>query len=235
MICYAFPLAHEAGELLRRCTQKEQFSLGSLRCILANFRGRQILVALIGMGQARAGQNTETIFQYFRPKGFVLAGYGGALVPQMKVGQVALATNFSSSEVVPFLRLLSGFDFATFCTADELADTPKKRDKYSDNKKRQVIDMETATVAEIVQHRSIPFIAVRVISDEYDQVLPTAALTAGFDSSRDQPKPLHLLLHLATHPGDYAPFKKFVSGLSIARKNLTKFLEQLNDDLPANW
>ena len=235
MICYAFPLAHEAEELLKGCTQKEQFFIGGLHCTLANYRGRPILVTLIGMGQVRASQNAETIFQYFRPKGFVLAGYGGALVPQVKVGQVVLATNFSSPEVVPFLRLLSGFDFASFCTADELADTPKKRDMYSDNKKLQVVDMETEAVAEVVRARSIPFMAIRVISDEYDQVLPTGALTAGFDSSRDQSRPLHLLLYLVTHPGDYAPFKKFVSGLSVARKNLTKFLEQLNDDLPANW
>ena len=74
MICYAFPLAHEAGELLRSCTQKEHFTIEGLDCTLANFRGRPILVALIGMGQVRAAANTEAIFQYFRPKAVILAG-----------------------------------------------------------------------------------------------------------------------------------------------------------------
>ena len=68
MICYAFPLAHGADEFLKACTQKEQFSIGNLHCTLANFRGRPIIVALVGMGQNLAAENTAAIFQYFRPK-----------------------------------------------------------------------------------------------------------------------------------------------------------------------
>ena len=235
MICYAFPLAHEAGEFLKLCTQKEQFAIGGLQCTLGNFRGRHILVALVGMGQERATANTELIFQYFRPKGFVLAGYGGALVPQLKTGQVLMSTNFSSPEVLPFLRLLSGFDFAAFCTAEEIADTPKKRLWYSQNKQIQVIDMETAAVADVVHARAIPFMAVRVISDEFDHVLPSGALAAGFDPVRSQATPFRLLKYLLGHREEFAPFKKFVAGLNIARKSLTRFLEQLNDELPASW
>jgi len=74
-----------------------------------------------------------------------------------------------------------------------------------------------------------------VISDEYSQVLPSGALEAGFDPATDQPTPLRLLTYLALHRGEIAPFKKFVAGLSVARKNLTHFLVQLNDDLPASW
>ncbi len=235
MICYAFPLAHEAGELLKRCTQKEEFSIGGLRCTLANFRGRPILVALVGMGLARAEANTQTIFQYFRPKGFVLAGYGGALIPQLKTGQVVISTNFSSPEVLPFLRLLSGFDFASFCSVDEIVSTPARRDWFAQNNQLQVIDMETAGVADVVFKRSVPFVAVRSVTDEYHHVLPTGALAAGFDAEKGRATPLRLLIYLATHPKEFGPFKKFVAGLSIARNNLTKFLEQLNDELPSSW
>ena len=128
MICYAFPLAHEAQELLKVCTQKESFSINRLHCTMANFGKRQVLIAQIGMGQAQAAENTQLIFQYFRPRAFVLAGYGGALVAPMKLGQVVVSDNFTSEEILPFLRLLSGFDFAGFCTSDEVAATPEKRD-----------------------------------------------------------------------------------------------------------
>lgn len=235
MICYAFPLAHEAGELLKHCTQKESFSIGHLHCTLGNLRGRQVLVALVGMGIERATENTRLIFQHFRPKGFVLAGYGGALIPQLKVGQVILSTNFSSPEVLPYLRLLSGFDFAAFCTADEVVGTQKQRDWYSQNKQIQVVEMETAGVAEVVMERRVPFIAIRVVSDDYQSFLPTKALAAGFDAARGKPTPFRLLGHLATHPGEFMPFKRFVTNLSLARRELTRFLEQLNDELPANW
>ncbi|MCE0522247.1 MAG: hypothetical protein LV480_04985 [Methylacidiphilales bacterium] len=235
MICYAFPLAHEAGLLLKHCTQKESFSVDGLRCIMANFGKRRVLIALIGMGEAAAGDNTATVFQYFRLKGFVLAGYGGALVPPLKVGQVVVSANFSSENVLGFLRMLSGFDFASFCTTDEVVDTPEKRDAYAQASGSQVADMESGAVAEIVCERQIPFLAVRAISDAYQQVLPIGALAAGFDASRGRATPFHLLGYLAMRPGEIAPMQKFVRGLSVARKNLTKFLEQLNNELPASW
>jgi len=235
MICYAFPLAHEAGDLLKACTQKEQFSINGLHCILANFRGRPILVALVGMGQESAAENTATIFQYFRPKAFVLAGYAGALVPQMHVGQITLSNNYTSESVLSFLRLLTGYDYATFCTTDEIVGTPELRETYARDTQSQVAEMETAAVADIVMAREIPFMAVRVISDEYQHVLPIGALAAGFDPAKGRATPFRLLAYLALHPKEFAPFKKFVSGLSLARKNLTAFLQQLNDELPSSW
>ena len=67
MICYAFPLAHEAAPLLALCTQKESFSIGGLKCTLANFHDRPVLIALIGMGRRLARANTETLLSYFPP------------------------------------------------------------------------------------------------------------------------------------------------------------------------
>jgi adenosylhomocysteine nucleosidase len=235
MICYAFPLAHEAHEFLKSCTQKESFSIGQLHCTLGNLGERSILITQVGMGQVRAEENMEAIFHYFRPRAVVLAGYGGALSPQLKVGQVIMSTNFSSEEVLPFLRLLTGFDFGGFCTSDELADTKEKRDQYARSSQSQVIEMETSAVADVVRSRSIPFIAVRVISDDYQQVLPTRALAAGFNAREGRPTPFRLLGYLAMHPGDIAPFKKFVSGLLPARRNLTNFLKELNTELPSSW
>jgi adenosylhomocysteine nucleosidase len=235
MICYAFPLAHEATLLLKHCTEKESFSINGLSCTMGNLGSRRVLVARIGMGEAAAGDNTHTLFQYFRLKAVVLAGYGGALVPPLKVGQVVISTNFSSEAVLGFLRMLSGFDFASFCTTDEVAATPEQRDAYARASNGQVADMETEAVAGIVRERQVPFMAVRVISDDYQQVLPVGALAAGFNSHTGRATPLRLLGYLATRPAEVAPLRKFIAGLSVARKNLTRFLEQLNNELPAGW
>jgi adenosylhomocysteine nucleosidase len=235
MICFAFPLAHEAALLLSHCTEKESFSINGLSCTLGNLGRRRILVARIGMGEAAAADNTWTLFQYFRLNAVVLAGYGGALVPPLKVGQVVISTNFSSEAVLGFLRLLSGFDFASFCMTDQVVGTPQQRDACARSTNSQVADMETEAVAGVVRKREVPFMAVRVISDEYQQVLPVGALAAGFNAHTGRATPFRLLAYLAMRPGEIAPLKKFVTGLSLARKNLTRFLEQLNNELPASW
>jgi adenosylhomocysteine nucleosidase len=235
MICYAFPLAHEAKLLLSQCTEKESFSIGTLHCTLANFRKRHILVTLIGMGETTAAENSQAIFEHFAIKAFVLAGYGGALVAPLKVGQVVVANNFTSDAILGFLRMLSGFDFASFCMADEVAGTVEKREFYARQTGSQVIDMETEAVAAVVSGQQIPFLAIRVISDDYHQVLPLGALAAGFDPVQGRATPMRLLAYLAGHPREISPLKKFVTGLSVARKNLTSFLAQLNDELPPTW
>lgn len=235
MICYAFPLAHEAGLLLSHCKEKESFTIDGLHCTLANLGRRRVLIAQIGMGEAAAADHMATVFQHFRLKAVILAGYGGALVPALKVGQVLVANNYSSEAVLGFLRMLSGFDFASFCMIDEIVGTPQGRDEYARATGAQVADMETEIVASVVAERQIPFLAVRVISDEHGHVLPLGALAAGFDAIRAKPTPVKLLTYLALHPKEVVPFKNFVSGLGIARKNLTRFIEALNNDLPASW
>lgn len=235
MICFAFPLAHEAALVLDQCTEKDSFTIDGLQCTLGNFGKRRVLIAQIGMGEAMAGDNVETIFQYFRIKALVLAGYGGALVAPLKLGQVVISSNFTSEAVLGFLRLLSGFDFANFVTIDEVAGTLEKRTWYAAASEAQVADMETEPVANKVAERQIPFLAVRVISDEYFQLLPVDALAAGFDARLCRPTPVRLIRYLLKHPADIPPFVNFVKGLSLARVNLTKFLVQLNNDLPGSW
>jgi hypothetical protein len=125
--------------------------------------------------------------------------------------------------------------FANFCTIDEVVSTPEKRAALAQATEAQVADMETEAVANVVSARQIPFLAVRVISDEYFQNLPVGALAAGFDASRARATPVRLLKYLALHPAEIPPFAHFVKGLSRARINLTDFLEQLNNELPAGW
>ena len=100
--------------------------------------------------------------------------------------------------------------------------------------KAQVIDMETAAVADRGERAgSLP----RRARDQrrLSAGLADRSARRRFDASRGRATPLRLLGYLATRPREIKPFKEFVQGLSLARANLTKFLEQLNAELPANW
>ena len=235
MICYAFPLAHEAELLLQHSTEKESFTIDGLHCTLANLGKRRVLIARIGMGEAAAADNAGTVFQHFKLRAFVLSGYGGALVPPLKIGQILISSNFTSENVLGFLRMLSGFDFANFCTIDEVIGTPQQREICAAASGAQVCEMETAVVAELVREQQVPFLAVRAISDDFPNILPTGALAAGFDPSMNKATPVRLLTYLARHPHEIRPMAKFIGNLSIARANLTRFIELLNAELPANW
>jgi adenosylhomocysteine nucleosidase len=235
MICYAFATRHEGKDFVEALASKDEFVLGSLRCVIGVLQQRQVLVAYVGMGLDRSAANMEAVFQYFRPKAVVLSGYGGALVPQLKRKQVVMSNNYTTEEVLPFVRLLSGFDFGRFCSTDEVVSTPQRRAEYASATDCQIVDMETAPVAELVHGREIPFIAVRVISDEFQDPLPAGALAAGYDPETDEPCPFGLTGYLLTHPGQIGAFRKFASGLPAARKELTRFILELTEELPKGW
>jgi purine-nucleoside phosphorylase len=235
MICYAFPLAHEAELLVKHSRERESFRVDGLHCTVAQLGRRRVLIARIGMGEAAAADNTGTVFDYFKLRAFILAGYGGALVPPLKVGQVLVSSNFTSEAVLGFLRMFSGFDFAAFATVDDVLATPEQREAVAASTEAHVCDMETQIVTELVRERQIPFLAVRAISDEFSTLLPVGALAAGFDPSQNKPTPLKFLARLARHPGEIRPMIDFIGNLAVARRNLTRFLEQLNAELPASW
>lgn len=235
MICYAFAVPFEGQDLVNKLTEAESFTLGNLGCVVGKLGHRTVLVAFIGMGLTNAAVNTQVIFDHFRLKAFILAGFGGGLVPQLKRGQVIVSDNFTHEEVKQFVRLLPDFNFANFCSTDEVVSTPQRKTEYADATQCQVVDMETAAVAEIVQSREKPFIAVRAISDELNDQLPTAALAAGFDAEANKPTPVRLVLYCLLHPWDIKPFKHFVESLPPVRANLTRFILQLTNELPSSW
>ncbi len=108
-----------------------------------------MLIARIGMGEAQAADNTATIFQHFKLKCVILSGYGGALVQPFESRTGAGFVELHSEAVLGFLRMFSGFDFAQFCTIDEIVGTPAGRDEINRATDAQVADMETETVASV--------------------------------------------------------------------------------------
>lgn len=232
MICYAFAVPHESEELLAQMESTESFRIGSMHCTVGLYKQREVVVTALGMGMDRAARNAQAALDYFPVKAFIMGGYGGALVPQLEHGDVVVSDNFCSENVISFLKLLPNFKFAKFCSTDELVSTPGRRQEFADATECQVVDMETAGVAEVVHERGCTFAAVRVISDTFHDVLPVGAMNAAFDAEKNQPRPIRLAWHMATHPKDAKPFKEFVSRLAPARANLTHFLGVLTDELP---
>jgi len=235
MICYAFAVPHESRELVSLLKEKESFELHSMQCIVGKYKHRTILVATIGMGLGVSAKNAEVLLQYFRFKAMIMAGYGGALVPQLKRNEVVIAQNFSSEELLSFVRLLPHFQFCNFCSTDEIVAEPARKAAFAQATQCQVVDMETAAVADVVRSREKPFLAIRVISDEASDELPVAAFKAGFDAVANRETPLKLCWYLLMRPMQINSFRQTVSRLVEARKSLTKFLVQLTDELPSSW
>jgi nucleoside phosphorylase len=235
MIAFVFATPHEGRDLVAKVKDKDIFYLDTLQCITGQLGGRKVVVAFVGMGMERAGVHSKILLSYFRLKGLVLGGYGGGLVSQLKKGQVVVANNYTTEEVQHFLRFIPGFDFATFCTATGLVATVEHKQEFARLSQAQVVDMESAAVAVAAEERQVPFIAVRAISDELEEALPTEILAAGFDPETNSARPFGFVCGLLRHPTQIMTAYRFISKLSLVRKKLTEFLLILNVELPKTW
>ncbi len=126
------------------------------------FRPRIILdekgIALVrsGIGKEKAASATEKIINDFRPEMVISAGFCGALIEDLKVGDI----------VVSDLT-----DRKVFCSAKPLFTCEEKTAVYADHK-ALIVDMESEGVASTASRHGIPFLAVKAVSDSLKDDLP---------------------------------------------------------------
>jgi len=115
-----------------------------------------IILARSGMGKVKSGKLTEDIIKDFRPELIVSAGFCGALVEDLKIGDV----------VVSDLK-----DRKLFCSPQPLFTCEEKTAAFQE-KGSIVVDMESGGVASAAKNADIPFVAIKAVSDTLWDELP---------------------------------------------------------------
>jgi adenosylhomocysteine nucleosidase len=137
---------------------------------------KAIRIHVTGVGRNRTRAALEKILsQSNSPSLIIAAGFCGALQPDLKVGDVAIATEvvnqsgyswpatgtINQSEQ-PKCRLL---------TVNHLIANAAEKKRLGECHQSNIVDMESAVVAEMCAVRDVPFLAVRAVSDSVDTEL----------------------------------------------------------------
>ena len=106
-------------------------------------------------------------------QGLIMAGLGGALAPELRVGDVVVQGDVPA--VVPGLshRVLVG----PIATTEEIVATPKRKAELFERTGALAVDMETQAAKFLADSLQIPFLAVRAISDTAAEGLSEYLLT----------------------------------------------------------
>lgn len=226
MIGIAFAVKHEAKEFLAALQEKRWDKGAPIAVCLGRAGDRRVAVAIIGMGRERAARGAEALLRHSPVRLLILAGYAGALRPEIPRGQVAVASNYLNTGLalwfsgggVPELRL---------ATNDVVVGDPESRKKLAEETGADLVDMETDAVAAVAQAHGIPFASLRVVTDGFEDRLPVQAIAAAWENEGGTVRPLPLALHLAANPGEIGPLLRFVRFLPEARHRLTRRLLEL--------
>ncbi|MEM6823160.1 MAG: hypothetical protein AAF558_14610 [Verrucomicrobiota bacterium] len=224
MVVVAFPTEFEAKDLVRQLEDKHHRVVQGIPCYTGKIKGVSVVIPILGMGPEKAHASTQIILQSDEIKVFILAGFAGALTSELTRGQILVARGYSRESVINYIKLLPGFDIAGLHPVTELVSSAEEKRRLGEETGCQMIDMETAYVANLVLGAGVEFIAIRAISDLVDEDLPGDVLEHGYDYAESKSTPVKLMGFLVLHPNRIKPLQEFLKPLPEVRRKLTDFL-----------
>ncbi len=219
MILVVFALPEESREFRRAIGAVRENRTTWSGCIA----GRAVRIAHCGVGPEAAARTAAGLLAEELPEMLIATGFAGALAPDLALGDIVLATNFSDPALLQRVAA-SGFPARSgvlASVAHPVETIAAKRALAATG--ALAVDMETAPLAAACRAAGVPFLALRAISDRADEPLPIP-FAVWFDLSRQRPRVFSLLVFLAQHPGRIPAFIRFVRGLPRARGALAGFL-----------
>ena len=232
MIAVLFPSRFEGEAFAKELSGEVEWSVrNGVEIAKGRLGEKDVVVGVVGIGPKIAASRTQKILKFYPFHIVILAGFAGALNENLHRGHVLIARGYCEQETYNYLRVIPNFDMAGLVTSDKVVGTAEEKAQLQSQSGCQMVDMETASVAKIVENFGIEFLAVRAISDLYDENLPVQALSSAYDYRSGKPTPLKLLWYFLLHPQHIKSFKRFLAPLPDVRESLTRFLLAAVQDL----
>jgi adenosylhomocysteine nucleosidase len=217
-----FAVPHEAAFLKKKLKfrwQKKEFGLHIAETRLED---KPILFACLGMGKEAVKKNLSSLLTSYSFSRAILAGYAGALDPQLKKGDVVISESFS---FIPYAK--SG----KIISVTQVAATVGEKQKLFRETQATVCDMEYETALAICQNHNIILHSVRAVSDTAQESLPSKVLAKSYSMTVQRARPFSLFCFLLKKPSMIFPFLKFVQGLTKPQKTLAQTLVKILENL----
>ncbi len=145
-------------------------------------KGRHVVLAISGIGAAAAGRATEAVWAGHHPRWIISAGFSGALEPGLERNQILVAESVGDTaghrtdvdlQSGPIAwKETPGVRIGKFLTVDRVIRRPEEKRSLGQRHQALAVDMESYAVAEACRQSAARFLAVRVVSDTVDEVLP---------------------------------------------------------------
>lgn len=224
MLAITFAVPEESSRFRRLLTDTRQVRVGALRLLEGRLGSEAVVVAHVGMGLEAAERNASLLIESRKPERLIAAGFGGALAPDLSIGDLVI-----DPRTWPALALAKDGDLSRRCRTGTIVsrpfalETPAEKAQLARETGAVAVDMETDAIAAVCAKAGIPLLAVRAISDAAADALPVP-LPAWYDLKAQRPRPAVLVGYLLTHPGAILPFVRFLRGLPAAQRALAEFL-----------
>ncbi len=147
---------------------------------VGKFGDRLVSIVESGVGQSAAGKAAQTLIQRRQPSWVVAAGFATGIAAGLKRGHILMVDHVIDTKErklaiglnVDTNSLSPGVHTGSLLSVDELIRQPSRKRELGENYEAVACDMETMAVAEACREFKVPCLAVRIVTDAVDDVLP---------------------------------------------------------------
>ncbi|HET6327202.1 MAG TPA: 5'-methylthioadenosine nucleosidase [Planctomycetaceae bacterium] len=227
IVC-ALPI--EMSTFLARCDRVRKYTGSNFVFRGGRYDGIRIVVVESGTGQARARRATHALLDAHSPKWVLSCGFAGALVPNIRVGDVVVADSIVDGQG-QILMIDVGFPadanqgihIGRLLTHDVIVRLVTEKQQLAARHLAIAVDMESLAVAQVCRERGARFLGVRVISDDLTNDLPVEVLSLmGPTGTTRVGAAIGAIL---SRPSSVTDMWKLRKSAQIAAKRLATFLD----------
>lgn len=177
-------LKDEIDGIRREIDLKAKMTLSSFLYYQGSYQGREIILALSGMGEQKAREAAKVLLDHFNPAYFISIGISGAVDSRLRVGDLIIgrmvraqnSPQIAASSDERLVELASGACrklqltpyTGDLITVSQVISTSEKKKEIFLNTGALAVEMETAFIGFEAAQKKCPFLAVRSISDTAD-------------------------------------------------------------------
>jgi nucleoside phosphorylase len=224
MIVVLIPSHFEAKAFIAGLVGRWESRIGGADCTEGKSGEEAVTVGVIGMGQPHAARRARAVLVDLKQRnanfrGVILAGFAGALNPELKRGEIFVTAG--AAHLLPLLAAAERPREAKLATVDKIAGTAAAKRELFERTGAWLCDMEQAHLEPLAQEFGVPFVGLRIVSDEAHEDLPVETLGRSYDQQTGTYTPWKLAGYLALHPLRIAKLAAFVRLLPPVRNCLS--------------
>lgn len=229
MIAITFALPAESSDFVRRLENRGAVSREGVESTRGRLHGKSIAVIHTGVGKKECRERMEIMLRRERFEYLISAGFAGALEKELRIGNLLIAENFSSPQLLrsPGLDLADdGIFLGKLRTVSGVIESNAEREELAAKTGAAAVDMETEVIADACAELDLPFLSLRAISDTASEPFPAPAHVL-FNVEKQKTDFARLAFYLVMHPGAFSRLNAFRERVAVARKALADTLDKI--------
>jgi nucleoside phosphorylase len=236
MIVVLIPSQFEAKDFIAELEDRRKFRTLGAECVEGRAGETAVTVGIIGMGPPHAAKRAKAVIDEWKMengkwknerdpiRGVILCGFAGALKPGLARGEIFVTAG--AEHFLPHLPEAERPAEARLHTAEAVVSTEAAKAELHARTGAWLVDMEQADIARVVADAGLPFVGLRIVSDEAHENLPHDLLSRAYDQAEGEYTPLRLAGHLTRNPFKVRKLASFVLPLPPVRKRMSELLHR---------